>query len=88
MNWVIDLSASAQKDLRSIPVNKQRPLIKAINSMETDPLLGDVKPLKGSAWKGRFRKRVGSYRIIFTIDHQTKVIAISRIVIRSEKTYR
>jgi mRNA-degrading endonuclease RelE of RelBE toxin-antitoxin system len=56
--------------------------------MEADPMAGDVIPLKGPAWKDRFRKRVGSYRIIFTLDRKAMTVAISAILIRSEKTYR
>jgi mRNA-degrading endonuclease RelE of RelBE toxin-antitoxin system len=47
-----------------------------------------VKPLKGPEWKGRYRKRVGPYRIIFTMDRRAMSVAISRILIRSEKTCR
>ena len=51
-------------------------------------MAGDVKPLKGPEWKDRFRKRVGPYRIIFTLDRKAATVAISAILIRSEKTYR
>lgn len=40
-------------------------------------MAGDVIPLKGREWKGRFRKRVGSYRIIFTMDRSAMVVAVS-----------
>jgi len=56
--------------------------------MEVNPFAGDVRPLSGPEWKGRYRKRVGPYRIIFTADHATAAVAISAILIRSEKTYR
>jgi mRNA-degrading endonuclease RelE of RelBE toxin-antitoxin system len=51
-------------------------------------MAGDVKPLKGPEWKDRFRKHVGAYRIIFTVDHKAATVAISAILIRSEKTCR
>ena len=38
--------------------------------------------------EGRFRKRVGPYRIVFAVDNKARVAAISAILIRSEKTYR
>jgi mRNA-degrading endonuclease RelE of RelBE toxin-antitoxin system len=56
--------------------------------MEVDPLAGDVEPLKGPAWKDRYRKRAGDYRIIFILDRKAAVVANSAILIRSEKTYR
>jgi mRNA-degrading endonuclease RelE of RelBE toxin-antitoxin system len=55
--------------------------------MAAHPLRGDVISLKGKQWKGRYRKRVGQYRIIFTLDHSRNEIEVSAILIRSEKTY-
>jgi mRNA-degrading endonuclease RelE of RelBE toxin-antitoxin system len=88
MNWVVELSASAIKALKKLPRDRQAQIERAIDEMEADPLTGDVKPLKGPEWKGRYRKRVGPYRIIFTMDRKAAAVAISVILIRSEKTYR
>ena len=86
MNWAIELSASAIKALQKLPRDRQAQIVRTIDQMEVDPLAGDVKPLQGTEWKDRYRKRVGSYRIIFTIDRKAATVAISAILIRSEKT--
>ena len=52
--------------------------------MRTDPLGGDVVKLKG---QGAFRRRVGSYRIIFSIDVQALAAAIIDIQRRTSTTY-
>jgi mRNA-degrading endonuclease RelE of RelBE toxin-antitoxin system len=88
MNWSVELSASAIKDLKKLPRNRQAQIEHAIDEMEADPMGGDVIPPKGAEWKGRLRKRVGSYRIIFTLDRKAMMVAISAILVRSEKTYR
>jgi mRNA-degrading endonuclease RelE of RelBE toxin-antitoxin system len=88
MNWAVELSVAAIKELRQLPRDRQVRVERAIDEMEIDPLAGDVKPLKGPEWKGHYRKRVGSYRIIFTINRNAMTIGISAILIRSEKTYR
>jgi mRNA-degrading endonuclease RelE of RelBE toxin-antitoxin system len=88
MNWAVELSASAIKALKRLPHDRQAQIERAIDEMEADPLAGDVKPLKGPEWKDRYRKRVGAYRIIFTFDRKAATVAISAILIRSEKTYR
>ena len=88
MAWAVELSAAAEKDLKRLPRDWQVRIARAIDEMEANPLAGDVKPLKGPEWKGRYRKRVGSYRIIFSVDHKVKLVAISAILIRSGKTYR
>ena len=86
MNWAIELSAAAIKALKKLPRDRQAQIVRTIDQMEVDPLAGDVKPLQGTEWKDRYRKRVGSYRIIFTIDRKAATVAISAILIRSEKT--
>ena len=88
MIWAVELSASAIKELKKLPRDRQAQIERAIDEMESDPMAGDVIPLKGSEWKGRFRKRVGPYRIIFALDSKTLTVAVSAIFIRSEKTYR
>lgn len=88
MNWAVELSASAVKELKKLPRDRQVQIAGAIEEMETDPMIGDVKPLKGADWKGRYRKRVGSYRLIFTVDRKAMTVAISAVLVRSEKTYR
>jgi mRNA-degrading endonuclease RelE of RelBE toxin-antitoxin system len=88
MNWAVELSASAIKELKKLPRDRQAQVERAIDEMESDPMAGDVIPLKGAEWKGRFRKRVGPYRIIFQLNRKEMTVAISAILIRSERTYR
>jgi mRNA interferase RelE/StbE len=88
MTWAVELSPAAEKDLKRIPRDRQVRIERAIDEMEENPFAGDVKALQGREWKGRYRKRVGQYRIIFTVDHKTSAVAISAILLRSEKTYR
>ncbi len=88
MAWALELSREAAKDLERLPKDVRRRLGRAIDEMETDPFRSNVKALKGTEWKGHYRKKVGSYRIIFTADKQTRTVGISAILIRSKGTYR
>ena len=88
MSWQIDLSNSAIKELKALPRDRREQVIDAIDAMEKDPLAGDVRALQGKEWKGRYRKRTGRYRIIFSMDLAEKRVAISAVLTRSEKTYR
>ncbi len=88
MTWAVELSAAAEKDLKRLPRDRQARIERAIDELEEDPFAGDVKALQGPEWKGRYRKRVGPYRIIFTVDRKALAVAVSAILIRSEKTYR
>jgi len=88
VTWVCNLAGSAEKQLGKLPVDVQLQIIKALEAMETDPLSGDTLPLKGKANKGRYRRRVGRYRIIFTINRDKRSTFVSAILKRDEKTYK
>ena len=88
MNWAVELSSAALKELKRLPRDRRMRVTQAIDEMQENPLTGDVVPLKGPEWKGRYRKRVGPYRIIFTIDRAAMTVKISAVLVRSEKTYR
>jgi mRNA-degrading endonuclease RelE of RelBE toxin-antitoxin system len=53
--------------------------------MEHDPFEGDVKRLKGypTAW----RRRMGSYRIIYDLYVEKRLIVVAGIVRRTSTTY-
>jgi len=88
MAWVVRLSREALKDYMDLPQDMWERVERAIEDMRADPFQGDVKALKGKEWKGCYRKRVGPYRIVFTVDHKQRVAGVTAIVRRSEKTYR
>ena len=88
MAWTIHLSIEAAKQLSGLPRDRQELIGSAIDQMREDPFQGNMKPLKGKKWKGRYRKRAGRYRLIFVPSHQQQTVEISQILIRTEKTYR
>jgi mRNA-degrading endonuclease RelE of RelBE toxin-antitoxin system len=55
--------------------------------MREDPFIGDVTALRGDH-RGLFRRRVGSYRIIFEVDAAKRQILVHDILRRSSTTYR
>ena len=88
MNWVCELTEAAQQDLIDLPRKVQERVGRTLDQMAVDPFQGDVKALQGKEWKGIFRRRIGSYRILFVTDQKRRIISVVRIVIRSEKAYR
>ena len=66
-----------EKDLKRLPRDRQARIKHAIDEMEENPFVGDVKALKGPEWKGRYRKRVEPHRIIFKVDREITAVAIS-----------
>jgi mRNA-degrading endonuclease RelE of RelBE toxin-antitoxin system len=88
MNWTVRLSKEAAKQLQGIPADRAKQLRRRLGELRTDPFQGDVKPLHGKEWQGWYRKRVGRYRIIFTLDHSQHTVAVAAILLRDEGTYR
>ena len=88
MSWACSLARSAAKTLRALPKDRQVQIARAIGEMEEDPTQGDVRPIKSGKLKGALRKRVGPYRIIYSIDPATRRIDIAAILARDEATYR
>ena len=88
MAWTIRLSPQAQKQLAKLPRDHQETIARSIDRMQEDPFQGDVAPLKGKKWQGRYRKVAGRYRLIFIPFRSRQLVEISQILLRSEKTYR
>lgn len=88
MAWAVQLAKKADRALEDLPPAIYLPIRHAIDELAKDPFQGDVLPLHGKQWKGFKRKRVGDYRIIFTLSYETHLITIHAVVRRSEKTYR
>jgi mRNA-degrading endonuclease RelE of RelBE toxin-antitoxin system len=88
MTWTVRLSRGAARQLRQLPQDQQALIRARLREMRDDPFSGDVIPLKGRRWQGRYRKRVGRYRIIFLPNHAEHIVEISAILLRNEQTYR
>ncbi len=87
MNWTCSLSRQAAKQLRGLPRRRQEQLARAIGEMEKDPTTGDVRPIKSGKFKGALRKRMGRYRIVFSVDPSAKRVEIAAILARTGRTY-
>jgi len=86
MRWSVRLSREAYEQLDGLPHHVKRRLQRAIDEFEErdDSHWSNVKALQGATWKGRFRKRVGDFRIIFRKHPDRRLVEISSIVRRSE----
>ena len=88
MSWACSLSRIAAKQLRGLPRDRQALIARAIEEMEKDPTLGDVRPIKTSKLRGALRKRVGPYRIVYSVEPTTHRVDIAAILVRGGATYR
>jgi mRNA interferase RelE/StbE len=79
--YQVELRRQAYKDLRSIPNDYAHLIAQHIDSLEDNPRPNDSKKLKGDAG---FSLRVGTYRVLYDIDDESKIVTIYRIKHRRE----
>ena len=65
MIYRLDFSDEALMQLRALPREQRRRIGQRLDALQQD-LRGDVKKLAGQA--GRYRLRVGDYRILFALE--------------------
>ena len=89
MRWLAEVSDDAQQQLARFPRNVRDRISRAIDEFEAkdDSQWSNIKALQGPEWKGRLRKRVGPYRIIFRKFPDRGVVEISAILVKSKGTY-
>lgn len=85
MAWNLIVAKPAQKQAARFPAKDQAKIAAALSGMADDPFDGDVLKLEGEG--DRWRRRVGNYRIFFTLDQPAKTVEVSAIVRRSSTTY-
>lgn len=78
------LHRKAINEIRSLPDKDKERILEAIKNMELNPFSGDVKPIK--ALRGVFRRRVGDYRVAFTINFEVSEVVMLKVGKR-EKFY-
>ena len=85
MRYKIVIERKAQKEADNIPVKYRNAIDKQILSLTNNPRPPNCKKLTE---KEGYRIRVGSYRVLYTIDDQAKIVVIYRIKIKTEATYK
>ncbi|WP_085994187.1 type II toxin-antitoxin system RelE family toxin [Oceanobacillus senegalensis] len=77
LTYQLTLSRESIKFLKKQEKSIQLRISTALNGLTIQPPLGDIRPLTGR--KGQLRLRVGTYRVIFEIDRNEKMIYILTI---------
>jgi mRNA interferase RelE/StbE len=81
MKWRVVFARSAEKELSKLSNEMQLRVGRALRALETEPFPASAKRLKG---REEFRIRVGDYRILYTIEHKSRLLTISAIGHRRE----
>ena len=80
--YKVIVSQDAYKELAKLDKKNQRLVYQKLKLLETGQFSGD-KPLKGKH-QGKYRKRAGSFRIIYLRENNILLITVIRITHRKE----
>jgi len=85
--YSIKLTGRARKQLHQLDAQTEERIAEAIDALAGWPVRNwDIKPLRGR-YRGSFRLRVGTYRVIFEADNEERVISVLSVLPR-ERAYR
>ena len=88
MKWQVVTNRAAAKDIHRLATRDRNRILEAVTDMAMDPFSGDVTRLKGRSQRLEFRRRVGSWRIIFGVDYDESTVVVFRVVRRTTRTYK
>lgn len=83
MTYRVEISTSAARSLAKIEKKTRLRVIGAIELLAVDPRPPGVKMLRGGE-QGRWRARVGDYRIVYTIQDNRLIVLVLRVAHRRE----
>jgi mRNA-degrading endonuclease RelE of RelBE toxin-antitoxin system len=86
MTWNLVLAAAASKTIKRAPAMERKRLLAALDAMQKDPFGGDLVRLQGTQPAG-WRRRVGSWRILFDVYPDRQLVAVADILRRTSTTY-
>lgn len=75
--YQLTLSREAVKFVAKQEKVVQERIRKALLGLTVRPPVGDIRLMKG--YEKRFRLRIGSYRVLFEVNHQEQIIYILAI---------
>ena len=76
MNYKVEVKRSAEKELASLERKAAKRVARKLADLRMEPRPRGAKKLKGDFG---YRIRVGSYRIIYTIDDENMFVMATRI---------
>lgn len=75
--YSFEINKTAERQLKKIAKLDQKKIIKAIIELQFDPLPKGVRKLTG--YDDVYRIRVGSYRVIYSIENRRLIILVLKI---------
>ncbi len=75
--YKLEISRTAEKQLKKLQQDEQRRVIKAILSLPAEPFPNGSRKLAG--YDDVFRIRVGRYRVLYSVGEKTLIIIVLKV---------
>ena len=73
----VEISRSAERQLRSLPRTDQVRIVRVMQALADDPIPRGARKLSG--FDDVFRVRTGRYRILYSVSRRTVVIVVLKV---------
>lgn len=77
--WRVEVKQRAKKDLTRLDMPVRRRIVTAARKLAEDPHSGALRKLTG---RPESRLRVGDWRVLVTLDEDTRTVEIQRVLPR------
>lgn len=81
--WQLEIGRKIRRQLSRIPLRDNESILAALDALCGNPHAGDVRKLGD----GRYRLRVGAYRVFYALDFPSRRIVVSDVARRTSTTY-
>lgn len=82
MKYRIELTAGAEDDLERLTLEMARRISRLMDMLEENPFAPPAQALAGDL-RGLYRVRSGDYRLVYSVDRDSKLVTIEAIAARS-----
>ncbi|MBI2639807.1 MAG: type II toxin-antitoxin system RelE/ParE family toxin [Candidatus Sungbacteria bacterium] len=86
MSWVVHIPKRVKKQIKRLPIRDRERILNALRDFVIDPWLGDIAKIgeRDDLW----RRRVGNYRIFYSIRTGAGVVEIKEVLRRASNIYQ
>jgi len=81
VSYTVEIKRSAEKEMDRLPDTIHKQISEKILALETNPRPPGTKKLHGEEG---YRLRMGDYRVLYTIDDQTRQVSVYSVAHRRE----
>jgi mRNA interferase RelE/StbE len=81
-SYRIEVSATAEKQLRKLRKVDQIRVLRAVQALAIDPRPSGCRKLQG--YEDVFRIRVGTYRVLYSIDGRRIIVTVLKVAHRKD----